>query len=137
MTPLQQEVICAAARSYIDTPWLGQGRSHQGIDCIGVIVMSFRACFTVDEGRVDYTHLDPARMMRVLLRHCRRLDAGEAPQPADAVIYGDPVLGHVGMLVDGPKGALHVIHSPQGGRVVETTFDPKRGPVMGVFRWRL
>lgn len=136
MSPAEQASVCAAARSYIDTPWLGQGRSRMGIDCCGVPVMAFRdAGFTVEEGRVDYTALDPKRMLATLLKHCRQLDANEKPQAADIIVYGLPQLGHVAILVDGKYG-LNAVHSPQYQRVIEARFDPARGVVKGIYRWR-
>lgn len=33
-----------AARSYIGVPWVHQGRTRRGLDCIGLVVVSARAC---------------------------------------------------------------------------------------------
>lgn len=37
-------------RTYLGVPWLHMGRTHNGIDCVGLIVESARAC-----GLHDYT----------------------------------------------------------------------------------
>lgn len=136
MTPEGKARVCAAARSYLGTPWLGQGRSKLGVDCTGLVVMSFRdAGFDVNEGPVDYQKVDPKRLMRVLACHCNPLDAAGGPEAADIVVYRLPDAGHVALLVDRAGGGLNAIHSPQFEQVVEARFDPKRGIIKGVYRW--
>lgn len=129
--------ICAAARSYVGIPWLGQGRSRLGMDCCGVISCAYTECgFIVDEGDVDYRSVDPKRMKETLLRHWYHLDPGVEPQTADVVVYGLPQEAHIGLLVEGTASRrLNIIHCPTMRKVVETSFDPKRGLIRGIYRW--
>ncbi len=140
MTEEQIRRVCQTARSYLGVPWLGQGRSKQGVDCVGLVIMSYRgAGLTVDEGRVEYQKLDHARFMRVLLKHCRKFEDHEVPSPGDCVIYGLTRNGHIGMLVDRKGGGINLIHCEGPGHVVtESRFDLRvqRGPVKGYYRWR-
>lgn len=129
--------ICALARSYVGVPWLGQGRSRIGMDCCGVISCSHTECgFKVDEGDVDYRSIDPKRMKETLLRHWYRLEDGTPLQTADVVVFGIPQEAHIGILVEGTAARpFNIIHCPAEKKVVETSFDPKRGDVRGIYRW--
>lgn len=136
MTPENQARVCAAARAYLGTPWLGQGRTKQGIDCIGIGKCAFTdAGFEIDEGAVNYRGLDHIRLLRTLARYFRPLDPGEKPQAGDLVIYKLPEAGHLAILVDGKNG-LNAIHAPAHGKVEESRFDPTRGKIQGIHRWK-
>jgi len=127
--------VCAAARSYLGVPWVGQGRSRQGVDCSGLVIMAFRdAGYPVDEPRPDYRGVDSRRMLQVLLRHCVKLDPGAPLFPADVVVYGTVSDVHNALLLDGKP--LNAIHCPYEGRVVEARFDPSRSKIRGFYRWR-
>lgn len=127
--------VCQIARSYLGTPWRGQGRDRMGVDCVGILVVAFRgAGFTVDEGRPDYQTVDSKRLVDTLVRHFDKLHDGAPLLPADIVVYGMPRDCHVALLVDGRP--LNAIHSPMNHRVVEARFDPTRGRIRGFYRWR-
>lgn len=38
------EAFVEAARKYIGVSWVHQGRSRNGLDCVGLVVLSARAC---------------------------------------------------------------------------------------------
>lgn len=136
MSPEDQARICAAARSYLGVPWLGQGRSRLGLDCVGIAKVTFCDCgFEIDEGTPNYRGLDHIRLLRILARYFRTLEKNERPQPADLVIYKLPEAGHLAILVDGKHG-LNAIHSPAHGKVEESRFDPKLGKIQGIHRWK-
>lgn len=134
LTPELKVTVAASVRSYIGVRWIGQGRSHKGIDCVGLIVMGFRgAGLTVNEGVPDYQGVDPVRLMRLLLRHCDRVLAPVTVEVGDVVVYGEDAT-HVAMIVD--EHRPNAVHCPMGGEVVETRFDFNRAPIKGVYRWR-
>lgn len=137
MTLEEEARVCAAGRSYLGTPWLGQGRTKQGIDCIGAgIVMPYRdAGFEIDEGKTNYRGLDSIRLMRTLLKYFAPLEIGIALRPANVVIYRLPEAGHCALLVDGKDG-LNAIESVANKKVVESRFDPTRGNIKGIYRWK-
>ena len=137
LTPAEKDLVATSVRSYIGVQWLGQGRSHQGIDCIGIVVMGFRGGGkTVDEGVPDYQGLDPVRLKRLLLRHCDRvLDWMQTGlEVGDVVVYGAEIEVHVCIIV--AINYLRAVHCPMDGAVVETRFDINRAPIKGVYRWR-
>src|SRR5690242_19737154 len=135
LTDDDRKRICVAARSYQGVRWIPHGRSHNGIDCVGLMVMAYRdAGFPVDEGEPNYRGIDSKRLMRMLLNHCARIELKDA-LPADIVVYEMLDAGHVGILLDGANGGLNLIHAPAGRPAAEARFDPKRGKLRGVFRW--
>ena len=136
LTAEEQKRVCDAARAYLDVAWRGQGRDHNGVDCIGLIVMAYRdAGFEIDEGVPDYRSIDPKRLVETLLRYCDRLARGELLMPGDVVVYGAPREAHCGLIADGRNG-FDIIHCPMNRAVVETRFDPNRGQIKGIYRWR-
>lgn len=135
LTPELKVKVAAACRSYVGVKWIGQGRSHKGIDCIGVIVMSFRgAGLTVDEGVPNYRGIDSVRLVRLLLRHCERVDYLDGVEVGDVVVYGTKSEVHVAMIVDEKRP--NAVHCPAYEEAVESRFDFKRAPIKGVYRWR-
>jgi cell wall-associated NlpC family hydrolase len=135
LTEDQTAALCRAARSYLGVPWRGQGRDHKGIDCTGLIEMSFvDAGLPVVPKRADYRGVDSKLLVGTLLAYCDRIPAGEEPLPGDVVVYGVPFDAHCALIVDGRP--LNAIHSPMNGHVVEARFDPKRGHIRGIYRWR-
>jgi len=134
LTQEQKVAVAASVRSYVGVRWVGQGRSHKGIDCIGVIVMGFRGGgLTVDEGVPDYQGIDSVRMVRLLRRHCDPVTDGSF-DVGDVVVYGAAQETHVAMIVDG--NPFNAVHCPLGEEAVEARFDPSRAPMKGVYRWR-
>lgn len=131
----QKARVCAAARSYAGVPWRGQGRDMRGVDCTGLIVLTFRdAGFGVEEGDVDYRGIDSKRLLEMVTKYCDRLPAGAPPDVGDIAVYGAPDEAHLGILLSGKP--LNIIHCPFQGRVVESRFDPQRGKIRGFYRWR-
>lgn len=134
LTPEQQSRVCAAARSYLGVRWRGQGRDHQGVDCVGIAERSFiDAGLPLRAPPATYRNVDSKLLMQTVHEHFDRVPRSRA-QAADLVIYGVPWEAHVAILVDGDP--LNAIHCPAGGHVVEARFDPGRGDIRGVYRWR-
>lgn len=135
LTAAQKTAISAAARTYLGTPWRGQGRDHMGIDCVGIVVCSLRDIgLEVDEPTPPvYRNIDSKLLMDLLRKHCDRVSQAD-PQVGDIVVFGVPWEAHIALLVDGAP--LNAIHCPMGGRVVEARFDRNRGIIRGFYRWR-
>lgn len=128
--------ICAAARSYLGVPWQGQGRDRRGVDCSGIVVVSFRdGGFPIEEPKPDYRGVDQRRIHEVLPRYFQKLVLPrDGLFPADMVIYGVNEDMHFALLLDGAP--LNAIHCPYEERVVEARFDPRRHKIRGFYRWR-
>ena len=122
MTTIDAQFV-AAARSYIGTRCVHQGRSRNGVDCIGLVVMAVRDCgldapLTADYGRTQaYLQFKP-----LLAKFCERVGAaGEGI----IVLYMNSMVLHVGVLT----AKNTVIHAPnEGERVKEhhLNFQPRQ-----------
>lgn len=119
--------VVAAARSYLGTPYLHQGRvggARGGIDCVGLGV-----CTAWDLGIKPRTwNITGYRRLpdgHSLMRHLREHMAAEVPlealQPGDLpVLAYDRFPHHVGIVGDYAGGGLSLIHAAAvAGRVVE------------------
>lgn len=79
------EVFVAAARGFLGAPWVHQGRSEKGMDCVGLIVLSARAAgldapVTADYGRMQ----DYRQARRYLEEFCDRVGQ---PEIGDIVLF--------------------------------------------------
>jgi len=79
------EAFLAAARGYLGVPWVHQGRTERGMDCVGLIVLSMRAAgldppMTADYGRMQ----DYRQARRYLEEFCDRVGS---PEIGDIVLF--------------------------------------------------
>jgi cell wall-associated NlpC family hydrolase len=82
---MSAEAFVAAARGFLGVPWVHQGRSERGMDCVGLIVLSMRACgvdvpLTADYGRMQ----DYRQARRYLEEFCDRVGSAEV---GDIVLF--------------------------------------------------
>ncbi|MCC7546200.1 MAG: C40 family peptidase [Burkholderiales bacterium] len=113
-------LIVEAARAYRDVPYLHQGRSRAGLDCVGLLIKVGH-----DVGLIpaswDYTHYERAQWPWVMLKEVRRwfVERRDGPYPGDLiVIRPSPRLQHslhVGIFTG--SGVIHASFLVQ--RVIE------------------
>jgi cell wall-associated NlpC family hydrolase len=108
-----------AARAYLGTPFMHQGRSRHGLDCIGLLVCAARDAGAHIEDRTNYPR-DPNGLLPIELD--RQFDAVDARMPGDILLMrfaGEPQ--HIALYT----GAT-LIHSYASiRRVVEHRLDIK------------
>lgn len=128
--PTTDEFV-SAARAYIGTPFVHQGRSHHGLDCMGLVVCAARDAGLSLIDRTDYSP-DPGNL---LIRELA-LQFVEVPdkQPGDILLMrfqGEPQ--HSAVLAGDT-----VIHGyATAGRVVEHRLDAKwQRRIVSVYRLR-
>jgi cell wall-associated NlpC family hydrolase len=114
--------IADAARKYIGVPFVHQGRSSEGLDCVGLLVQVAKDLgYEVQDFTAYSLRPRAVQLMELIGNSCDRVDG--APQPGDILVFA----------MIGPSWPQHaaiktepgMIHSFKGGpnKVVEVGFD--------------
>lgn len=118
------------ARAYIGTPWRDQGRSKQGLECVGLVIASARDWgVDLDPDNEITRHLPASYFVKLM----RRFGFARVPdpRPSDIVAAGRNTI-YIGILA--PGSPLNVIHSIPERGVREIAFDQGWGEIRGFFR---
>lgn len=113
--------IVAAARGWLGTPWLHQGRTPVGIDCAGLVAVVARDLDITDYDVGGYArHPDTTRMLALLRAGgATRVAWGEATD-GDVVVFKAAAFPCHLALLSRCDGVPHIIHAHRGvGCVVE------------------
>lgn len=130
--------LIAEARTYLGVPWKHQGRTKNGVDCVGFLILSFlHMRVHIDEIR-GYGRKPNGKQLKDIMDSQPNLTCVNPPySPGDVVLFRirkDPQ--HVALLT-GTKDKLYMIHSYNGGdrKVVEHNFaDYWRKKIVAVYR---
>jgi cell wall-associated NlpC family hydrolase len=115
--------IIAEARTWIGVRWRHQGRTRRGVDCVGLVVLTGRACGLPIEDFTAYQRhahghalLDPFDAQGVAVQL-------SAARPGDVIIFVDRHYPcHVGILSE-KAGVMAVVHAMADyGKVWETPY---------------
>lgn len=135
MTPAR---VVTEARGWLGVKWRHQGRTREGVDCVGLVVMVARALGLSDVDRTDYARQAADETLREIMReHLLEIPAASAA-PGDVVLMRFGAQRHVAILGDYVFGGLSLIHawSLHPRRVVEVRLDDAaRARIMGTFRF--
>jgi cell wall-associated NlpC family hydrolase len=107
----KKEDIVAAARSWLGVPWRHQGRTRQGVDCAGLVVLVGR-----ELGLADYdTHAYSRRPEgQGFVQHFRAaMDGIPLPEArlGDVLVFADTAYPcHCGFLTE-KLGQPHLLHA--------------------------
>lgn len=123
--------IVDEARRWIGVRWRHQGRSRDGVDCVGLLIVVARDLCLLPVARIDAIEAQTAGYSRyptgeVLRRWCAaELSESTDPAPGDVALFttgSDPQ--HLGIIGDRPAG-LSLIHAYalRPRKVIETIFD--------------
>jgi NlpC/P60 family putative phage cell wall peptidase len=124
-----REAIVAAARGFLGTPYHHQA-SFKGVgtDCLGLIRGVWRELYGPEpEAMPAYTRdwgnaTGSEMLLEAGCRHLKRLDATDATQPGDVLVFRMRDAGaakHAGILV----GPAQLIHAQEGLGVVEIALS--------------
>jgi cell wall-associated NlpC family hydrolase len=72
--------LIACARTWRGVPFLHQGRSRYGIDCVGLIIETLRECAALPADYVDprdYGRSPDGQLTELIARHCERVRVAE------------------------------------------------------------
>ena len=126
-----------AARRYLGVPFVHQGRSPQGLDCIGLLVQVAQDLKLEAHDFSAYSLRPSSRLlMRLIGKSCDRVEEAE---PGDIMVFamiGPGWPQHAAIRTD--RG---MIHAMRGGpdRVIEHGFDDvwkKKLDSVWRFRWQ-
>ena len=130
--------VVAAARIYVGTRYVHQGRSAEGVDCIGLPVL-----VRVDLGlpALDVQGYARASTDTEMLDFCREhmLEvASDEIQPGDILVQMNGMVRHMAIVADYLYGGLSIVHAWLPRRkVVECRLDDEfMKTVRGCFRFK-
>lgn len=124
---MTRDEIVAEARTWMDVPWRHQGRSRDGIDCVGLLSAVGKA-FGVPHSDISAY---PRQAVSPKLRNLLRSYLNPMPFTANKVgmvgVFRDSIFPcHVGIL-SWKHNRLHVIHArADAGKVIEEAFSDER-----------
>jgi cell wall-associated NlpC family hydrolase len=79
--------VAEHARSLIGTPFRHQGRSRQGLDCVGLVIYSLRAVgFPINDQR-GYRIVPPRRMLRKAFEEHGLIEVAKQPVDGDVLLF--------------------------------------------------
>jgi cell wall-associated NlpC family hydrolase len=127
MNPLREKFI-TEARGFLGCAWRHQGRTKQGIDCVGLIVVPLLALglFKPEDDVVNYTREpEGRRLTEILHQYARRLSGLDKAQPGDLIAMrftSEPQ--HLAIITRINQHGPHILHAAgQGRAVVEHHLD--------------
>jgi cell wall-associated NlpC family hydrolase len=120
---MSAEDFLAAARGFLGVPWMHQGRTDKGMDCVGLIVLSARAAgidapLTADYGRMQ----DYRQARRYLEQFCDRVGS---PEIGDIVLFKTSQTLHMAIVseVDGLRPTRVIQALGPKSNVVDTALQ--------------
>jgi cell wall-associated NlpC family hydrolase len=119
---VSRAALVAEARSWVGVPFRHQGRSREGVDCAGLLVVVARAVGLEAPDGADYPKRpDGAALRRVLAEHLVQRARIADARPGDvALIRGAPPAGrsrpcHLAWVGEDGRGRLTLIHAAAAG----------------------
>jgi cell wall-associated NlpC family hydrolase len=125
------------ARSWLGVPWVHQGRSRAGVDCVGLLVCAARelglAAGAVDVQ--DYARQPHGGRLREMAEQ-HLVPSGYPLQPGHVVLMRfDGEEQHIGLIGDYPAGlSLIHAHSRLGSVVEHRLADVWAQRIMSIYR---
>lgn len=116
--------IVAAAREWLDTPYVHQGRLlGVGVDCAGLIVGVARTCGLSDYDVSGYARIPDGSSLQAACDET--MTRADEPQLGDVLLFRfERQPQHLAFVADYAYGGLSIVHAyAPAGKVVETRFD--------------
>lgn len=117
-----REQVLAEARSWIGVPYLHQGRTRLGVDCVGLLIVVARALWLTDYDVSGYPRVPSSDFLQSECERLMRRIPVTTRRPGDVLLMKfkrDPQ--HLAFVTD--RGFLHAYAG--AGRVVETSLPPE------------
>jgi hypothetical protein len=129
----QRLALLTAARGFLGVPFAHQGRSRQGLDCLGLLMLSAEAAGLRIDGRMPqaydqrtYGHRPDCAYLERMLGMCLRPVSLTHKRPGDVLLLRiEGRAQHLALVSDYPAaGSLGMIHAYAVARkVVEHRLD--------------
>lgn len=135
---VERKDIVAAARRYLGTPWMHQGRRHgQGVDCAGLLMCVAYDLKMRDVRISDYGRQPDANRARAIIdEHMDRITFAELA-PGDVLSFVIVTeIQHFGLVTElDPHRFIHAYQTT--GKVIEQTLaGPWLKRLRGCYRFR-
>lgn len=140
------EQFVEAARAYLGAPWLHQGRSRQGIDCVGLLICAAADCGIIEPTPDLQTYNregDGVQMPALLREYCvlLREEAGFEPGDIVSIKYVEHPQ-HLVIVTRPTRWGPMIIHADSNHGVIAHRLDDlwlrsHRARVHGVFRLKV
>jgi hypothetical protein len=129
-----------AARAWLGVPWRHLGRSREGLDCIGLVLLAARECGIMADDPAPYAREPASHRLRAgLASALDEVPIAEA-RPGDVLVFNLGLYaGHIGIRAVHPAYRVpSVIHAyaPRRRVVEEPLATIEMGTLTGVFRLR-
>ena len=132
--------VLALARTFIGVPWKHQGRTRNGIDCVGILITVGAELGLHDYADdVAYRRLSSGSdLIKPFVEHCDRVTDLNNLQSGDILIVRDTLYPQHVVMVANEEGRISIVHATvHKGAVVEEllTEDWRRKIICG-FRFK-
>lgn len=129
-------VIINKAREYLGVPYRHQGRTHLGLDCIGLLIAIWRDTgLAYDDFNGYGENADIKTMAKKLDKHFIRIRGEPLPGDVFWMRAQDGLERHLALYTENNT----IIHSTNWGskRVVEHRYTPQdKAKTFGILRWK-
>jgi cell wall-associated NlpC family hydrolase len=131
--------IIAAARAYLGVPWVHQGVSAAGVDCLGLVVATARDLGVPTPPLPPYGREPDILALRAGLGNWLHKASTREPEPGDVLLFHDRRYpGHLGLMSEAGR-FIHAWNTPSVRRVCEVTLNgvwrDRLDPAGGVYRF--
>lgn len=137
-TELNKKDIIKQARTYLGVPWKHQGRSKNGVDCVGFLVLSFKSIGVPVIDLKGYSRQPDGKKLKQILDEQPSLNLVNNIQIGDILllrIRHDPQ--HVALVTDSKTSEFGMIHAYNGGekKVIEHDLaDYWKRKIVAIYR---
>jgi len=120
------EKLIKEARTYLGVPWIHQGRSRRGVDCVGFIVLAYKYIGVSIKEIKGYARNPDGIALKKVMDEQENFHEVEDFKVGDVVLFRirhDPQ--HVALITPSNTFDFGMIHSYNGGKkmVVEHDFS--------------
>lgn len=128
------------AREYTGVRFVHAGRSMNGLDCVGLLLVAAWGAGLKIENTKSYSPIVNGERVQYELGLACSPIGGREPQPGDVILFnisGSPQHTAVITCIDDDTGLIYMIHAHQGiGKVIEQRLDKGwTDRIVDIYEW--